>query len=178
MMTLRNYEIGRLPILTPNAITNANKSRSVKSKSIAEILTRCKLTLIADWLTRAKQTQALNHLHLSDEERTGHLPRLVDDLVVRLNRPKLPSKDSDAVESIAAIEHGLLRRKQGYTSGMLVQESRILQVTIFGALNENISIIEIPLLLPDIMIIADEVDSQLTQTLESFMKVEQSSAAA
>jgi len=145
---------------------------------VAKILTRCKPALIADWLARTKKTPALNHLHLSDEERTGHLPRLVDDLVVRLNRPKLPSKDSDAVESIAAIEHGLLRRKQGYTSGMLVQESRILQVTIFGALNENISIIEIPLLLPDIMIIADEVDSQLTQTLESFMKVEQSSAAA
>ena len=145
---------------------------------MAKILTRCKPALIADWLARTKKTPALNHLHLSDEERTGHLPRLVDDLVVRLNRPKLPSKDSDATESIAAIEHGILRQKQGYTPAMLIHESRILQVTIFGTLHENISVLEFPLLLPDVMIIADEVDAQLTQTMDSFMKAERKSAAA
>jgi hypothetical protein len=169
---------------TPNAITNANavlplddKSRSAKSESVAEILTRCKLTLIADWLARAKKMQELNDLHLSDEERTGRLPQLLDDLVVRLNRPKLPVKDGDAIESIAAIEHGALRRKQGYTAAMLMHESRILEVTIFGTLNENISILEVPLLLPGVVMIADEVDAQLTQTIESFMKKKRKSAA-
>jgi hypothetical protein len=51
---------------------------------------------------------------------------------------------------------------------MLIHESRILQVTIFGALHENLSVLDFNLLLPDIMVIADEVDSQLTQTMESF----------
>src|ERR1700733_11125604 len=148
MMTSPNPQDGGLTMATPNAITNANavlplddKSRSAKSESVAEILTRCKLTLIADWLARAKKIQELNDLHLSDEERTGRLPQLLDDLVVRLNRPKLPVKDGDAIESIAAIEHGALRRKQGYTAAMLMHESRILEVTIFGTLNENISIL-------------------------------------
>jgi hypothetical protein len=135
---------------------------------VAAILTRCKLTLIADWLERTKKTPQLNHLHLSDDERTGHLPKLVDDLVVRLARPKLPDKDSDAIASPAAVEHGKLRRIQGYTSAMLIHESRILQVTIFGLLHENLSTLDFNLLLPDVMIIADEVDAQLTQTMESF----------
>jgi hypothetical protein len=145
-------------------------ARRAGSESVAEILSRCKSPLIANWLARTKKTPQLNHLHLSDQERTGHLPRLIDDLVARLDRPKLPDKDSDAIESLAAIEHGKLRRKQGYSSGMLIHESRILQVTIFGTLHENLSTLDLDLelLLPDVMIIADEVDSQLTQTMDRF----------
>ena len=136
--------------------------------SVAAVLAECKTSLIADWLTRTKRTPELNHLHLSDDERTGHLPKLVEDLIERLGRPKLPDKDSEAIASPAAIEHGKLRRTQGYSSGMLIHESRILQVTIFGTLHKNLSLLDFNLLLPDVMVIADEVDAQLTQTMESF----------
>jgi hypothetical protein len=42
-------------------------------------------------------------------------------------------------------------------------------VTIFGTLQSNLSALDFSLLLPDVMSIADEVDSQLTQTMDSFM---------
>jgi hypothetical protein len=129
-------------------------------------------------LKRTKKTPQLNHLHLRDDERTAHLPKLIDDLVIRMDRPKLPDKDSDAVASPAAVEHGRLRRTQGYSSAMLIHESRILQVTIFGTLHENLSTLDFSLLLPDVMIIADEVDAQLTQTMESFASAAPKSAKA
>jgi hypothetical protein len=135
---------------------------------VAAVLAERKSSLIADWLTRSKKTPQLNHLRLSDEERTGHLPKLVEDLIERLGRPKLPDKDSDAIESPAAIEHGRMRRTQGYSSGMLIHESRILQVAIFGTLHKHLTALDFDLLLPDVMIIADEVDSQLTQTMDAF----------
>jgi hypothetical protein len=159
------------PLTVPIAHTPrfaGNKPQPAGSESVAAILTRCKTPLIADWLKRTKGTPQLNHLHLSDQERTGHLPQLVDDLVVRLTKPDLPTKDSDAIASAAAVEHGNLRRKQGYSPAMLIHESRILQVTIFGTLHKNLNVLDFGLLLPDVMIIADEVDSQLTQTMESF----------
>jgi hypothetical protein len=156
-----------MPIANP-AMLAKDKSESKSTESVAAILTRCRATLIAGWLVRTKKTPELNHLHLTDEERTGHLPKLVEDLVARLGRPKLPDKDSDAVASPAAIAHGTLRRKQGYTAAMLIHESRILQVTIFGTLHENLSTLDFNLLLPDVMIIADEVDAQLTQTMGAF----------
>jgi hypothetical protein len=53
--------------------------------------------------------------------RTGHLPKLVEDLIVRLSRPRATTKDSDAVSSATAIAHGKMRYLQGYTSTMLVQ---------------------------------------------------------
>jgi hypothetical protein len=71
----------------------------------------------------------------------------------------------------AAVAHGKMRRLQGYTAGMLVHDSRILQVTLFGTLQSNLSALDFSLLLPDVMTIADEVDSQLTQAMDSFMTV-------
>ena len=80
--------------------------------------------------------------------------------------------------SAAAVAHGKLRFQQRYTPAMLVHESRILQVTIFGTLQINLESLDFSLLLPDVMTIADEVDAQLTQSMDSYMKAMGKSAAA
>jgi hypothetical protein len=169
------------PLTVPieqTALRSHEKSQPTSKESVAAILTRCKTALIADWLTRSKKTPQLNHFHLTDEQRTGHLPKLLNDLVTRLGKANIPNKDSDAASSPAAVEHGKLRRTQGYSSAMLIHESRILQVTIFGTLHENLGVLDFNLLLPDVMVIADEVDSQLTHTMESFTNGASKSAKA
>jgi hypothetical protein len=60
---------------------------------------------------------------------------------------------------------------------MSVHESRILQVTLFGALQNNLAFLDFSLL-PDVMTIADEVDAQLTQSIDSYMKAMRKSATA
>jgi len=153
---------GRLLIKKP-------ADRSSK-ETVGAILHRCSDLVVKDWLARAKKAKQLNHLVLSDEERTGHLPKLIADLVLRLAKPGTAEpKDSDAICSPAAAEHGVLRYHQGYTAEMLVHESRILQVTLFGTLKDNMNALDFSLLLPDVMTIADEVDAQLTQTMGSYM---------
>jgi hypothetical protein len=59
---------------------------------------------------------------------------------------------------------------------MLVYESRILQVTLFGILQNNLSFLDFSLLLPDVMTVADEVDAQLTQSRASYMRAMQKPA--
>jgi hypothetical protein len=86
--------------------------------------------------------------------------------------------NGEALFSASAVQHGKLRYQQHYTSAMLVHESRILQVTLFGTLQNNLSSLDFSLLLPDVMKIADEVDAQLTQTMESFTKAMQRGVAA
>jgi DNA-binding response OmpR family regulator len=141
-------------------------------QSVSEILRRCSEVVVTNWLLRTKQAKELNHLALKDEERTGHLPKLIGDLVSRLNRPVQGApQDSDAVFSTAAVLHGELRYAQGYTPEMLVHESRILQVTLFETLKNNMNALDFSLLLSDVMTIADEVDAQLTQTMGSLMKL-------
>jgi hypothetical protein len=48
-----------------------------------------------------------------------------------------------------------LRRKQGYTVAMAVEESRLLQVCIFTMLHKNVKNLEFSTLLPDVVTIAD-----------------------
>ena len=59
----------------------------------------------------------------------------------------------------------------------MVEESRFLQVSIFETLQNNLSTVDFSLLLTDVMTIADEVDSQLKQTIISFMGQEDEIAA-
>jgi DNA-binding response OmpR family regulator len=143
-----------------------------KRESVGAILKRCSNIVVENWLARAKQARELNHLELKDEDRTGHLPKLIEDLVSRLNRPVAVSPQvANAAEPSAAVLHGELRYAQGYTPAMLVHESRILQVTLFETLKDNMNSLDFSLLLADVMTIADEVDAQLTQTVDSYMRL-------
>jgi len=175
---VKPFEVGRLAELVREKMNTRRPAARLEKERVSAILQRCMTAVVEDWLARVKQARELNHLPLNDSERTGHLPKLVEDLVVRLRKPSATTKDSDAVSSDAAIAHGKLRYLQGYTPAMLVHESRILQVTLFGTLQSNLSFLDFSLLLPDVMTIADEVDAQLTQSMDSYMKVMQKAAAA
>jgi hypothetical protein len=52
---------------------------------------------------------------------------------------------------------------------MKVEESRMLQVSIFKSLHKNIDYIAFPLLLPDVMTIANEVDAQLSRAVACYV---------
>ncbi len=145
---------------------------------VAGILQRCTSLIVEDWLARVKNNTELSRVVLSDQERAGYLPKLIDDLVVRLRSPHITIHEGGFIGSPAAVAHGQLRRSQGYTSAMLVQDSRILQVALFGMLQKNLRALDFSLLLPDVMTIADEVDSQLTQAMKGYMDVEGHPAAA
>jgi DNA-binding response OmpR family regulator len=174
---VKPFEVGRLAELVREKMHTRKPAARLEKERVGVILQRCITGIVEDWLVRVKQSRELNHLPLNDSERTGHLPKLVEDLVVRLSKPS-STKDSDAICSDAAIAHGKLRYLQGYTPAMLVHESRILQVTLFGTLQSNLSFLDFSLLLPDVMTIADEVDAQLTQSMDGYMKVMQKAAAA
>ncbi len=175
---VKPFEIAKPADLIREKMLNRKPAARLEKERVGAILQRCIAKVVEDWLTRAKRSKELNHVPLSDEERTEHLPKLVEDLIVRLSMPSTAGKDSDAVFSAAAITHGALRYKQGYTPAMLVHESRILQVTLFGTLQSNLSFLDFSLLPPDVMTIADEVDAQLTQSMDSYMDAMRTPAAA
>ena len=53
-------------------------------ESVADILERELQSVIVDWLARVEQEPDLKCIPLSFEERTGHLPRLLHDVIARL----------------------------------------------------------------------------------------------
>jgi hypothetical protein len=139
--------------------------RTAPVESVPDILDRELSTLIGEWFIRVVKDLELMRIHLNYEERTGHLPRLMHDVTARLRQ----NDETKAAISEAAANHGNLRRKQGYTVEMLIEESRLLQVSIFTTLHQNLKNLEFGTLLPNVVTIADEVDAQLKQQMLRFM---------
>jgi hypothetical protein len=152
---------------TTKFLGSANRSISAADpiENVADILERELHSMIEDWLARVEKEPDLTCIPLTFEERTGHLPALLHDVIARLRLDAV----TKAPISAAAGHHGDLRRKQGYTVAMAVEESRLLQVTIFSTLHKDVKNLDFNTLLPDVVTIADEVDAQLKQQMLRFM---------
>jgi hypothetical protein len=140
---------------------------SLGTERVADILEQELDSTIHDWVGLVEKEPDLIHIPLNFEERTGHLPRLLNDVIARLRL----DKGLKVPVSLAASHHGELRFKQGYTAAMVVDESRILQVCIFSMLHRNEYRVKFSKLLPDVVTIADEVDAQLKQQILCFQPV-------
>jgi DNA-binding NtrC family response regulator len=89
--------------------TNPGAHSSMKKESVATILERDLEATIRHWMIEVEQDSELMLVKLSYQDRTGHLPKLLRDLLVRMRlaaNVKVPL-------SKAAREHGILRNMQG-----------------------------------------------------------------
>jgi CheY-like chemotaxis protein len=163
---VKPMQVDELVELIRDKLAKRGKRTPTNIERVAAILERDGKATIQNWLSRVRLEPELMAISLSDDKRTGHLPKLLNELVHRLLNPR--SLGTKAV-SHAAVLHGKVRAAQGYSVSSLIEESRILQVSIFETLQNNLGTVDFSLLLLDVMTIADEVDSQLNQTIVSFM---------
>jgi DNA-binding response OmpR family regulator len=136
-------------------------------ETVAVILERTTESTIQEWFERIQTDKQVMTVPMTFEQRCGHLPQVFRDLAHRLRSSK-PIGSKELV-SDAAAEHGLNRRRNGYTAAMMVEESRMLQVSIFQTLQNNLANIDFSVLLIGVMTIADEIDSQLSQAMTSYI---------
>jgi hypothetical protein len=142
-------------------------TRTIQSKnsgSVASILTRDVGVTIQNWLELVKQDAELTRISLSRDERSGHLLNFLRDLILRLRE----NSELASPISVAARHHGEVRCQQGYTASMLVDESRFLEVSVYSTLQRNFRSVDLGRVLLDVVTIADEVDSQLKQSMLAY----------
>jgi len=139
----------------------------IKRFDVPTVLERETQTTIDNWYSHVEENLTLKTVLMSREDRCAHLPEMFKDLVKRLRYP-LPL-GTHALTSVGAKNHGCLRRDQGYSPAMIVEESRMLQVSIFQTLQLHVEDTEPGVLLLYVMAIADEVDLQLAQAMSSYI---------
>ena len=142
-------------------------SGPVTVETVATILERSATECIDAWFQEVQADYKLSKVPLTRQHRISHLPQVFRDLVARLNADQ--PLGTRGPLSAAAAEHGVNRRREGYSASMLVEESRILQVCIFHTLQKNLANINFSILLYQVMTIADEVDSQLRQAIDCYV---------
>jgi CheY-like chemotaxis protein len=156
-------------LISKNKLTSKPSPKPAK-ESVASILDRDAAITIQRWLSRVEEIPELASIPLAAKDRVAHLPEIVKSIRARLDGNRTVAViDSPCA---AAVTHGQVRYRQGYTAPLIVQESRILQVCIFETIQRNLGTVDFTGVLPDIMIIADEVDSQLKQTIDSFLRTQ------
>jgi DNA-binding NarL/FixJ family response regulator len=118
------------------------------------------------WLAKMNEAGSLGAL--TDEEKTEHLPGALAEIVYRLRYAQ--PLGVMTLFSMASLQHGARRRRQGLASPVLVEEARALQVALFQTVLGNSGRIDLGQLPATLMAIADEVNAQLLQSLAGYEK--------
>jgi len=163
---VKPIEIAALRRVVRQRLANPTAPEPLLAESVASILEHDLRATIDDWMALVEQDAELTWIPLNFEDRAGHLPNLLADLISRLRLPAAVRADI----SVPARQHGDLRRRQGYTAAMVVEESRILQVSIFNTLQNNLTRVDFSKVLLDVITVADEVDSQLKQAMLGYFE--------
>jgi DNA-binding response OmpR family regulator len=141
-------------------------STSRQLESVSDILERDLDQTIERWARNVRQNESLMNVAITPEDRALYLPRILRDLISRL-RAHLPIGAARAT-SPSSVQHGADRYRQGYSTAMVVEESRYLQVSIFETLQINLLSLDFSVVLSDVMVIADEIDHQLSQMMRGY----------
>ena len=161
---VKPFQIGSVKALIRTRLASPQTNKRAKPESVASILERDLELTIQNWLDLVEEDAELTCIPLARKDRTGHLPKLLQDIIVRLRL----DAGLQTPLSMAARDHGEMRREQGYTVPMVIEESRKLQVSIFTTLQRNLRSVDFSKVLMDVVTIADEVDSQLKQAMIRF----------
>lgn len=135
--------------------------RMLHVESIASILERERPRITELWHAKMKEAGSVpEHLNGLD------LDQALDEVLYRLRNPQ--PIGAMTLFSMAAMQHGAKRRRQGLPSTVLVEESRALQVALFQTIGANLERIDLGQLPGTLMAIADEVNAQLVQSVAGY----------
>src|SRR5579872_1715647 len=85
-IVVKPLQMARLAELIREKALRRIPTARVAKERVGEVLRRSVTNIVEGWLLRVKQNDELSRLALSDAERTGHLPRLVEDISLRLSQ--------------------------------------------------------------------------------------------
>jgi len=133
---------------------------------VATMLEREREAVRQAWLAKMSEAGALAEVRLTPVEQSADLPEMLNEIIYRLQYPQ--PLGLMTLFSMASLQHGARRRRQGFRSPVLVEEARALQVALFQAVQENIDRMDLSQLPGTLMAIADEVNAQLLQSLSGY----------
>lgn len=140
------------------------RTRTVES--IATVLERERTGIAAEWVKKMADAGAFAGSGLTTAQQTAHLTEMLTEIFYRLRYPQPLGRMS--LFSMASLQHGAQRRRQGVGSPVLVAEARALQVALFEAIERNVDRIDLGQLPGTLEAIADEVNAQLLQSLAGY----------
>jgi len=118
-------------------------------------------------LIAMKANPLLQTVKLTDEERLDHVPGLMTGIVEQL-RSEAPGQPTRALLQDGA-RHGVLRRRQHYSESMLVEDVRMVDVSIYDAVQNGLLKLDLSRLIPDLRNVNNALSRHLQESIEAFL---------
>ncbi len=154
------------PLAAQRQVDREQATQQRPVELVATVLERERAAITEKWLAKMKEAESLATIPLSVEKQTEHLPEALNEIIYRLQYPQ--PLGLMTLFSMASLQHGARRRRQGFRSPVLVEEARALQVALFQAIQDNVGRMDLSQLPGTLMAIADEVNAQLLQSLSGY----------
>jgi CheY-like chemotaxis protein len=139
------------------------RPRTLNVEPIGAILEQERQKIIALWHVKMEEAGSL-----PAGKGGAELEQSLDEVLYRLRNPQ--PLGVMTLFSMAAMQHGATRRRQGMAPTVLVEEARALQVALFQTIGANLERIDLGQLPGTLMSIADEVNAQLLQSIAGYEK--------
>lgn len=135
--------------------------RTLNVEPIGAVLEQQREKIVALWKGKIREAGTL-----PEGKGEAELEQALDEVLYRLRNPQ--PLGSMTLFSMAAMQHGATRRRQGMPPTVLVEEARSLQVALFQTIGANLERIDLGQLPGTLMSIADEVNAHLLQSLAGY----------
>lgn len=129
--------------------------------ALYEVLEREKAQIIGEWIAEAQPVPGT----FAGMATLSQLPLLFDVLIATLRS----GAGDDHLALVHAAELGDIRRKQGYTVSMLVDELRVLERIVLLAVERNLIRIDLSTLFRHLRIMNEFFRTQLKEAVEAYM---------
>jgi CheY-like chemotaxis protein len=158
-------DTGTLANKVRSKLAEPKREHHVQSKRLTEIVAAHIPQITEAWLNESRADPLLGAIRISDEARTDHIPRVLD-VALRISR----GENIQELELSAARDHGIIRRKQGFTVPLLLRETRLLHDVIAKCMQDNLLYIEISYLIPDMITVNQTVQKLLEESIIAFLE--------
>jgi len=146
-------------------LAEPRREHHIESKRLTEIVAAHIPEITEAWLDESRADSMLGSIKISDEARTDHIPRVLD-VALRISR----GEEIQEMEFNAARDHGIIRRKQGFTIPLLLRETRLLHDVIAKCMQDNLLSIEISYLIPDMIAVHQTIQELLEESVIAFLE--------
>jgi ActR/RegA family two-component response regulator len=156
--------------ITKRLAQDTGSPEAVPLRRVSDILREHAESICDEWLRAVGENGDLSRVQLTTEERTDHVPAVLQELIGRVERD---SADTSQQAVSAAEEHGRVRFRQGYTVAQVVLEARLLQRSVTSNVQANLLGVDLSTLIVDLVEIGESLASLLEISIRAFQEESQ-----
>jgi ActR/RegA family two-component response regulator/SepF-like predicted cell division protein (DUF552 family) len=148
-----------------NKLKDRKPRQTLPPKRIANLLRENIQEIASKVLEGMKADPQLGQLRLSDTQRVDHIPKMIGAIADSLesNHGKISENSLRA-----AAEHGKLRRKQGYSIPMMVEDTHAVDDAIHEIVQNNLLFLDLSHLIPGLRAVNGILEMQLKESLKAY----------